>query len=211
MTAFLKIDTCKGCRRSIPWEWAPAVLVSGRPLTGTGVWRTQLVEGYCPGCRARLETKKERERRALVLQTKLIDLLGGEIPYREFIFERYTLTAGNERAFQRCGNFNPKTENLYLWGPCGVGKTHLAYAVARRCFEETLSITILPAYKISRRIRMKGPAEEQAAIDALITADVLILDDLGTGPDTAYLQQLLQEILDGRNFRNRAGLSVRFS
>jgi chromosomal replication initiation ATPase DnaA len=52
--------------------------------------------------------------------------LGGEKPYREFTFERYKVTPGNRRAYERSKTFDPAAENLYLWGPSGVGKTHLA-------------------------------------------------------------------------------------
>ena len=208
MIAFLKIDTCKGCRRSIPWEWAPAVLVGGRALTGTGVWRTQLMEGYCPGCKAGLQEKREQERRASVLRTKLIDLLGGEIPYRDFTFERYTVTAGNERAFQRCRNFNPKTENLYLWGLCGVGKTHLAYAIARHAFERGHSIEILTPPRLVRKVRMRDPDTEQAVIHHLAGVAVLVIDELGIGSDTAYGRQIIQEILDTRAYHGRGGLVI---
>jgi DNA replication protein DnaC len=39
-------------------------------------------------------------------------------------------------------------------------------------------------------------------------AEVLLLDDLGTGQETAYSRQILQEILDGRDFQDRPGLVV---
>ena len=135
-------------------------------------------------------------------------LLGGDKPYREFTFERYQVTPGNQLAYERSKAFSPATDNLYLWGPCGVGKTHLAYAIARRCFEETLSVTILRAWQISRKVRMKEPEQEQAAIDELVSAEMLVIDDLGVGPDTTFGRQILQEILDARDFTFRAGLVV---
>jgi DNA replication protein DnaC len=208
MSAFLKIDQCRACRRMIPWEWAPAVMAAGKALAGTGVWRSQLIGGQCPACEARQEAEREKEQQALLLRAKLIALMGGEKPYREFTFERYVVASGNRLAYERCRSFNPATDNLYLWGACGVGKTHLAWAAARRCFQETLAGLILPAYQLSRKVRMKEPDEEQAAIDEFIDTDVLVLDDLGSGPDTAYGRQILQEILDGRDFHDRAGLIV---
>lgn len=208
MTAFLKIDECRSCHRSIPWEWVPAILVSGRALPGTGVWRSQLIEHTCPSCQTALENKRQSEQRAIKSRALLIELLGGERPYREFTFERYQVAPGNQLAYSRCKNFNPAVDNLYLWGSCGVGKTHLAYAIARTCFEESLSVTILWASQLSRKIRMKGPEQEQEALDRLIGADILVLDDLGCGPDTTYSRQILQEILDGRDFRDRSGLGV---
>jgi len=208
MTAFLKIDECQSCHRSLPWEWVPAVLLNGKSLAGTGVWRSQLTQRRCPACQAALERAHEMENRVRERRRELVELLGGERPYREFTFERYQVAPGNQLAYERSKNFNPAGDNLYLWGACGVGKTHLAYAVARRCFEESLSVTMLLAGQISRKVRMKDPEQEQAAIDNLVQVEVLVLDDVGTGTETAYTRQILQEILDCRNFWDRAGLVI---
>jgi DNA replication protein DnaC len=208
MTAFLKIDSCRSCQRALPWEWVPAVLLHAKPLPGTAVWRSQLTDGLCPACLAHLEARRQQVRHALVIRNDLIRLLGGPKPYREFTFERYESTPGNQIAFDRSKHFSPATDNLYLWGSCGVGKTHLAWAVARRCFEEMLSVTILSASQLSRKVRMKDPEKEQTAVDEFVRAEVLVLDDLGAGPDTAFTRQVLQEILDARDFDDRAGLVV---
>jgi DNA replication protein DnaC len=208
MTAFLKIDNCNGCKRPLPWEFVPAVLLNGKPMAGTGVWRSQLIEGRCPACQAAFEAQHQNEQRSVQLRRELIQLLGGEKPYREFTFERYEVTPGNRLAYERCQNFNSATENLYLWGPCGVGKAHLAYATARRGFEQMLSVAIVRIYQLSRKIRMKDPEQEQEGIDQLAQADILVLDELSVGPHTAYTRQLLQEILDERHFADRAGLIV---
>jgi DNA replication protein DnaC len=208
MTAFLKIDDCNRCHHSLPWEWVPAILLNGKPLAGTGVWRSQLTGRLCPTCMAALESERQQQQRALAMRRELIQLLGGEKPYREFTFEQYDVTPGNRSAFERSKHFNPAVENLFLWGSCGVGKTHLAWSIARHCFEETLSVAILPAYQLSRKVRMKDPNQEQATIDELARAEVLVLDDVGVGSDTAFSRQLLQEILDARDFNDRAGLVV---
>jgi endogenous inhibitor of DNA gyrase (YacG/DUF329 family) len=88
MTAFLKIDNCATCQHAVPWEFVPAVLLNGRPLAGTGVWRSALVDDRCPTCQATLEEQREQEQRALARRTELIELLGGIKPYCEFTFER---------------------------------------------------------------------------------------------------------------------------
>src|SRR5260370_15451781 len=142
MTAFLKIDACRSCHRAIPWEWAPAILLNGKPMAGTGVWRSQLIDTRCPACQGAFEKERTRTQQALARRKELLELLGGDKPYREFTFDRYQVAPGNHLAYDKCKEFNPAVENLYLCGPCGVSKTHLAYATARRCFEETLSVTI---------------------------------------------------------------------
>ncbi len=208
MTAFLKIDGCKVCHRSLPWEWVPAVPLGGKALAGTGVWRSQLAGGVCPTCLAALERERQQKQHALAVQRDLVQLLGGEKPYREFTFERYEVAPENQRAYERSVHFNPASQNLYLWGPCGVGKTQLALAIARRCFEETLCVAILYAYQLTRKVRMREPHREQEIIDGFAHAEVFVVDDFGLGNDTAYARQVFQEILDAREFQDRAGLVI---
>jgi DNA replication protein DnaC len=166
------------------------------------------MDGLCPACVAGLAANRQKEQHDRALRASLVELLGGEKPYREFTFERYDVTSGNRLAFEKAQQFNPAIDNLYLWGPCGVGKTHLASAVARRCFEETLSVAIVRAYQLGRKVRMKNPDEEQSAIDELVYVDVFCVDDLGAGPETAFTRQILQEILDSRDFADRGGLVI---
>src|SRR5437762_13910796 len=100
MTAFLKIDRCTVCQQETPCEWLPPVSLAGKPLPGTGVWRSQLVEGQCPRCLAENESKKRREQQAQTVREGLVQLLGDEKPYREFTFERFQITSGNRLAFE---------------------------------------------------------------------------------------------------------------
>jgi len=148
--------------------------------------------------------------RKLELKRRLVEIMGGEKPYREFTFSHYEIAAGNRVAFTKASSFNPEADNLYFWGPCGVGKTHLAYATARRCFEEGRSVALLKPSELLRQVRRwaKEPSEEQIAIDRFVRVDVLVLDDFGIGGDTAYARQILQEIFDGRDYADRTGVIV---
>lgn len=208
MSAFLKIDECKGCHKNLPWDFVPAVLAGGRPLAGTGVWSSPLTGGLCPTCLEAEAAGQWEQRRRIEERARLVALLGGEKPLREFTFERFEVTAENRLGYQRSKGFNPATDNLYLWGGCGVGKTHLAWAAARRCVEESLSVTILRSGQISRKVRMKDPWEEEAIINELAEADTLVLDDVGAGTVTGFSRQVIQELLDQRDFNDRAGLIV---
>src|ERR1022692_900593 len=100
MTAFLKIDECNDCRRSLPWEWVPTVLLNGKTLAGTGVWRSQLIDGRCHCCRETMALNRQNEQRARTLHAELVRLLGGEKPYREFTFEKFQIDSGNRLAFE---------------------------------------------------------------------------------------------------------------
>jgi DNA replication protein DnaC len=186
----------------------PAVFINGKPVAGTGVWRSQLIDRRCPACHQAAEQQQVEEHLARERRKNLVQLLGGEKPLREFTFARYRITPGNRLGYERCNGFNPTTENLYLWGACGVGKTHMACAAARRSSERALRVIIQPSGQLSRKTRMKDPSDEQSIIDELVNADVLVVDDLGAGATTAYWCQLIQEILDRRSAADRAGLLV---
>jgi DNA replication protein DnaC len=208
MTAFLKIDRCKSCRQETPWEWVPPIRLTGKPLAGTGVWRSRLINDICPPCFQEIEAERVRQRRHAAMQAALLQLLGGPKPYREFTLDRYSVTSGNELAVQKAKQFDSARQNLYLWGPSGVGKTHLAYGTARTCFERGVSVAAVRASQLTRKLRMKTPEEEQQGIDGFVRVGVLLLDDVGVGADTPYARQVLQEILDGRDFADRGGLVV---
>jgi DNA replication protein DnaC len=208
MSAFLKIDRCGACARELPWEWVAPVLLRGQPLAGTGVWHSTLIDGICSRCAEATKSARLRQRESERLRDHMIRLFGGVKPYREFTFERFEVTPGNHIAYEKARAFDPEKGSLYLWGPSGVGKTHLAFAVGRRALCRKQSVEIITAPKLIRKLRMRAPEEEQRGIDAFIHAGVLVLDDFGQGSDTAYSRQVLQEILDGRHFNDRGGLVV---
>jgi DNA replication protein DnaC len=207
VTAFLKIDHCGSCGVEMPWEWVPAVEVGGRRLAGTGVWRSTLINGLCVGCHEGRERKRWQEERLQRLRKQFIRIVGGVKPYREFTLERYEVAPGNKLALEQIERFG-SSRNLYLWGPCGVGKTHLAVASLRRCFASGGSIALITPSQLVRKLRMKPPDQEQQAIDALLAVDTLVIDNLGVGGDTPFARQILQEVLDGRDFADRGGLIV---
>jgi DNA replication protein DnaC len=208
MTAFLKIDCCQSCRQDTPWDFVPPIMIGSKPLVGTGVWRTQLLDGRCPACVAASEADRTREREDRALRLRLIELLGGTKPQREFTFERYRPDPGNTVALQAAKQFDPSRDNLYLWGRTGVGKTHLAYAIAGERLQHRDTVAVLRASGLTRKLRMRTPDEEQQGIDQFVRVSVLVLDEMGIGTETAYSKQVLQEILDGRDFNDRGGLIV---
>lgn len=167
-----------------------------------------MIGELCPSCDQANQNTVVAAQSAQELERRLTVALGGIKPYRDFTFAHYDITSGNRIAFTRSRSFDASKESLYLWGPCGVGKTHLAYAAARTPLKQNRSVEILTLPKLIRRVRMKEPREEQELIDRFSTTDVLLLDDLGVGNETLYARQILQEILDARDFSNRHGLLI---
>jgi len=208
MTSFPTPEICRRCQAEVRPEWIPTVHCLGRPLAGTGEWRSQLVDDRCPSCAEVVRTNIERQQRQLAIRLRLISLGGGEKPYREFSLEGFRVAPGNQLAFARAKAFNAARDNLYLWGACGVGKTHLAFSIARGFCEAGRSAEFLRPPQLMRQVRLKDPSDEQRALDRFIRAEVFVLDDLGIGHETAFVRQIFQEILDGRDSSYRAGLVV---
>ncbi|MDE6060760.1 MAG: ATP-binding protein, partial [Clostridia bacterium] len=78
-----------------------------------------------------------------------------------------------------------KTKNIVLSGTVGTGKTCLASAVARATVEGGKSCKFLSAYEFNTEMLSchTSPIAERAdKLHDVLTADLLVLDDLGTEP-----------------------------
>ena len=94
---------------------------------------------------------------------------------------------------------------LYLCGPCGAGKSHLAAAIANYLAMRGQGVTYASVPDLLRFIRRgfgDGAADER--LDALMQVDVLILDDLGAEYLTAWASEQLFVLLNARYLADRA-------
>jgi DNA replication protein DnaC len=94
---------------------------------------------------------------------------------------------------------------LYLCGPCGAGKSHLAAAIANHLAMSGRGVTYASVPDLLRFVRRgfgDGAADER--LDALMQIDVLILDDLGAEYLTAWAAEQLFVLLNARYLADRA-------
>ena len=73
-------------------------------------------------------------------------------------------------------------KDMLLMGQSGLGKTFLMHAMAKALIRRGVNVLILSAYKfleIARKAYMTGDNRD---LDALMTADVLMIDDMGAEP-----------------------------
>lgn len=78
-----------------------------------------------------------------------------------------------------------KNVNLLFTGGVGTGKTCLASAIARGIVEKGYSAKIMSAYEFNSlmlTVHTSPIAERNALMDDVLTADLLVIDDLGTEP-----------------------------
>ena len=77
---------------------------------------------------------------------------------------------------------NVPMKDMLLMGQSGLGKTFLMHAMAKTLIRRGVNVLILSAYKfleIARRAYMTSDARD---LDALMGADVLMIDDMGAEP-----------------------------
>lgn len=92
-----------------------------------------------------------------------------------------------------------RAENLLLFGPSGVGKTHLAAALGRALIELGARVLFLSATALVQQLqRAKAELQLQAALGKLDKFDLLILDDLSYVQKSAAETSVLFELIAHR-------------
>lgn len=149
--------------------------------------------GVCSKCHAIRTTREMSER------------LGGRRAYEDFTAERFKPSEATQPALDACTAFNPGSDNIYLYGPTGTGKSHLATVAARKYRDPLVTKPV----NIIRRIRACESAEgERDVILRCAGEKVLLIDDLGVGRDTEFAVTTIYEIIDGRYQAKSGGLIV---
>ena len=101
-------------------------------------------------------------------------------------------------------SFSPTSRSLLLFGPTGLGKTHLALAVAKTVTEHGFSVIYSSTQPLLRRMtdetfgREEGGCEEQ-----LSSCDLLVLDDLGMEYINDASRACLYTVLNNRLLQGR--------
>jgi len=94
------------------------------------------------------------------------------------------------------------------FGPCGIGKSHLAGALFREVFPRRRGVQFWKPNHLIRYLRVKEAEEQEIRLQECINAPLFILDDIGIGNATEFFAQMLYEIVDGRYMAERDGLIV---
>lgn len=101
-----------------------------------------------------------------------------------------------------------ETDNLFLYGPIGTGKTHLCSAIANYVIQAGVSVVYLKTSRLLDIIRECKFSQDKTGPDqshkmrSIYQAGLLIIDDLGTENSTDFVCEQLFLLLDERiNYR----------
>lgn len=139
----------------------------------------------------------ERDRRAEARERAEARYVASLPPrYRDCTLTTLRVHAGNQAAVSAATRLEPG-QSLYVWGPAGNGKTHLAVATGRRLAAEGLTVAFHGVVELFARLRASFGPGGGAAPD-LETPAVLILDDLGKLKPTEFAYEVVYGALEYR-------------
>ncbi len=99
---------------------------------------------------------------------------------------------------------------LLLIGPCGVGKTHLAVAVLKQLVRRGHEALFYDYRELLKEIQgsynPENPVTESRLLEPVLTAEVLLLDDLGSSKPSNWALEMIGHILTTRYNEKRVTL-----
>lgn len=158
-------------------------------------------------CRQEQMALERQSERAREHDEKIRDLQIAGLMDRKFYdatFEDFLVTEQNGKAYKLCqkyvDKFNEMSENnqgLLFWGNTGTGKSFTAACIANALIEKGYSVVMTSLVKILSKTQGFSD-EENEIMEKIVSADLLILDDLGAERDTGYAVEKVYNIVNSR-------------
>lgn len=99
--------------------------------------------------------------------------------------------------------FDLKSANLLLYGNAGLGKTHAALSIAKIVLEKGFNVVYICAQNLFSQLERERFADSCPLLEAVMEADLLILDDLGTEYVNPYMASCFYNLLNTRILEKR--------
>lgn len=210
-----KPEKCKYCGKTLYYE---CVVLMGQAM----IWNLEKPRCDCEKAVAfwkgwdakqeKIKKEKELAEEQELRKQKIESILGKSGIKKRYLsrtIDSFSVTAENKKSFEVATdyikNFREyftQGKGLYLEGPRGTGKTHLAIAIALAIINTGVpvicktSIDILG--DIKRCYERNSEVTEEEVLEAYKTVDLLIIDDLGKEQVTEWSVPVLYSILNER-------------
>lgn len=105
------------------------------------------------------------------------------------------------RCLRYAEKFGRNSPSLLFYGRTGLGKTHLSLAIAREVLTkgyEVIYDSVINLLEQVEREHFSRKDREMDTLELLLTADLLVLDDLGTEFDTPFYVSTVYNIINTR-------------
>jgi DNA replication protein DnaC len=174
-------------------------------------------------CVTRQLQKEQKERERKVRCEKILRTYGAGLidpDLKQASFQNFMLRKGTETAYQLAKEFaeniDDRHSGLYLYGPVGIGKSHLAAAIHNVLLQQGIASVFMDVSQLfglaRNTYRASSQMTEQDYIRAAIDCELLTLDEIGLTPLSEYEFKILFQILNGRkgkltNFTSNLNLS----
>lgn len=216
----------------VPCEYCGQLrYTEGRFLLGRIIWNftgpkrcdcPEAVEAYEKE-KAEREAKERAERAAeadRLMRQRVAQIIGDSGMSTRFLrrtFDSFQITQENQRAAKVCKMYadtfkekqpsddkDPGRNGLFITGPKGTGKTHLAAAIANQLMREGTGVICMTMIDLLDRIketyaqRRQWEASEGDVLNTYKEVPLLIIDDMGKEPPTEWAVSKIYAIINAR-------------
>ena len=137
---------------------------------------------------------------------KHLDVAGIPSKYRNATFESFNVNDFNRKVYDFCKKYTLQKKfdvGLFLFGPCGVGKTHLAISVIREMLLNNRNVFFISTpdllFQLRKTFSTNVMTTDEEQLRKYLSYSFLVLDDLGTEKWSEWVQQTLDHIVYQRD------------
>lgn len=178
--------------------------------------KKRIVPVMCKCKKVEYETKKlanENQDKQIRLQQMFTNsMMSAE--FKKYTFQNWDKQCGNEHLYKIAIKYTKsftlareKNLGLLIHGTKGTGKTYSTGCIANELIKQGYPVICVSIINLLERIKKNfnswGDSGTQEILNALNNADLLIIDDLGTENNTAWVRAMIYNIIDDRYRRKK--------